>query len=193
MLIRQTLSLPQNGSKEVVAPRLFVAGEALDKLLTYVNSQRGHAEIAGWAYVRPHGTDFHLGTAPDVFITKQIVTISTADGDPHSLAFAFEKAAADDRVGELRLQWHSHPGEAYFSPTDRANIENLGKTFEWLISLVTNRDGVVRARFDLFRPYRVGVEMEVIRYTQMDSEVAAEVTADIKRNVTIQQPPKRKK
>src|SRR5690349_23458989 len=152
MLIRQTLSLPQNGSEEVVAPRLFIAGDALDKLLTYVNTQRGHAEIAGWAYVQQRGTDFYLGTAADVFITKQIVTVGSADSDGYSLALAFEKAVGVNREHELRLQWHSHPNEAYFSHTDRTNIENFGETFEWLISLVTNRRGDVRARFDLFHP-----------------------------------------
>lgn len=192
MFIRQTLSLPENGRKEVVAPRLFVAGDALDKLLAYVNGQRGHAEIAGWAYVKRHGTDYYLDTATDVFITRQTVTIGSADSDGHSLALAFERAVRENREHELRLQWHSHPDKAYFSHIDRTNIENFGETFEWLISLVTNRDGVVRARFDLFHPVRVGVEMEIIRHAPVDSAVTAEVAADIGRNVTIQQPPKLK-
>lgn len=186
-MLYQTLSTPNNG-REVVAPRLFIARDALDKLLAYVNLQLRHAEITGWAYVRPHGSDFYLKTSADVFITKQIVTTSTADGDGHSLAHAFEKAARDDRDNELRLQWHSHPAEAYFSHTDHANIEHLGETFDWLISLVMNRDGDMHARFDCFQPFRVGVEMAVVRYTPLDPAVAAEVSADITRDVTVQEP-----
>lgn len=190
MYLHQAVSTPHNG-REVVAPRLFIAGDALDKLLAYVNLQRSHAEITGWAYVRPHGSDFCLETATDVFITKQIVTIGTADGDGHSLAHAFEKAASEDRDSELRLQWHSHPAEVYFSHTDHANIQHLGETFDWLISLVMNRDGDMHARFDCFQPFRVGVEMAVIRYTPLESAVATEVTADIERCVTVQaSPPK---
>lgn len=170
----------------VITPRLLLSRGAIDMISTYVNAQ-ANTEINGFAYVRRlNAGTFFVGSADDVFITLQTVTQGSAEATGVGYALAVDRAAQDDRVNELRLQWHSHPADAYFSPTDMANIENYGHAgAEWFISVVTNRDGDFHARFDMFRPVRIGGNMTVSTYTEVDPDMQMRAERDIAEMVTV--------
>lgn len=175
-------------------PTLLFAQDALDMINYYVNAPQD-TEVSGFAYVRRiDGTNtYFVACADDVFITEQVVTPGSAHIDGHAVARAFERAVEQGRQDELRLQWHSHPGDSYFSPTDMANVANFGNTFEWCIHVVTNRWGEMHARFDAYRPVRVGVEIEVKTHRPpnpyLRERAEAEVGALVK---TLVEEPKRR-
>lgn len=180
MDVYQSLTTPQN-PQGVRAPQLVIHAAALDKMAAYVNTMPGRNEISGWAYVVNNGGgNYYVASPDDVFITKQTVSASHTESDGHTFALAWEKAARQKREDQLRLQWHSHPYEAYVSDIDLRNIHNYGATgWEWLISLVTNRAGDFSARLDLFTPHYVGVEMQVVSYRQLPQDLVDKAQAEI--------------
>ena len=175
----------------LVAPRLMLSRSAWYMLCAYVAAAR-KSEVSGFAYVQPLVGDprtFYVETSNDVFIVPQEVTIGSAEISGDSFALAAEAAVAAGRDDQLRLQWHSHPAESYFSATDLSNIEGFGAAgMEWCISLVTNRDNQVHARFDAFRPVRFGVEMEVVVYDLAPRDLVARAERDVADMVTVIEP-----
>jgi hypothetical protein len=190
MQLLNTLARPATAGTQV-SPQLLLSQGAIDMIATYVNAQPS-TEINGFAYVKQLNPGIlYVEAAIDVFITPQTVTMGSAEVEGTAYALALDRAVQDDRMAEFRLQWHSHPGEAYFSPTDMANIENFGATGgEWFISLVTNRHGDLRARLDMFRPVRVGTEIEVCIYRNPDPAMLERAEADIATMVTVVAPKK---
>lgn len=180
MQLQHPLTTPRPSPDTVVAPQLLLEQSALDMIATYVNTAPG-TEISGFAYVKklPGSNVYYVATADDVFITEQLVTAGSAHVDGGAYALALDRAMDEERDDDLRLQWHSHPSDVYFSPTDRTNIEVFGQTAEWFISLVTNRQGELRARFDSFRPVRIGVEIEVVVYRIANPAMTERARADV--------------
>jgi hypothetical protein len=178
-------SLTGQNTTNLIVPRLLLAQGALDMIATYVTS-KPDSEINGFAYVCQQSADvFYVASATDVFITQQTVGTGSAHVSGTAYALAVDRAAQDDRIKELRLQWHSHPGDAYFSSTDMANVENFGAAgAEWFISLVTNREGDIHARFDMYRPVRFGAEMVVGVYRSANQALRDRAAADIATMVT---------
>lgn len=148
--------------------------------MTFVHTPRG-TEINGFGYVtKLRGSNvYYVATASDIFITEQTVTAGSAHVSGTTSGLALTRAVKEGRDDDLRLQWHSHPQDVYFSPLDRNNIKRFGITGEWLISLVVNRQGELRARFDSFRPVRMGLEIEVIVYRQAPQELVDRAQADV--------------
>ena len=180
MQLQHPLTTPYPGSDTIVAPQLLLEQSALDMIAAYVNAAPG-TEISGFGYVKklPGSNVYYVATADDIFITEQLVTIGSAHVKGADYSLALDRAMDEERDDELRLQWHSHPSDVYFSPTDRTNIEVFGQTAEWFISLVTNRQGELRARFDSFRPVRIGVEIEVVVYRMADAAMIERARTDV--------------
>lgn len=180
----------------LVAPRLLLSTSAWNMICAYVAAAH-KSEVSGFAYVQQLATTpgvpttFYVNTSDDVFIVPQEVTMGSAEVTGDNFALAVDRSLVDDRHDELCLQWHSHPGDSYFSPTDRANIEAFGEAgMEWFISLVTNRDNEVHARFDQFRPFRFGTEIDVLVYDFASSDMEARAQHDVADMVTIVKPKK---
>lgn len=185
MQLLHSLTSPEKAPGQVI-PRLLLSQGALDMLDAYVNTP-AKTEINGFAYVKQltDRSTFFVGSASDVFITRQTVSVGGADVDGGDYALALDQAVQDGRVAELKLQWHSHPRDAYFSATDLGNIENFGAAgAEWFISLVTNREGDIHARLDMFRPVRFGAEMEVRLYRTADQELVDRAKTEVEALVT---------
>jgi hypothetical protein len=179
MQLQTPLTVPSTNDT-VVAPQLLLEQSALDMIMAYVNTPAG-TEINGFAYVKKLADSnvYYVATADDVFITEQTVTVGSAHASGKGYGLALDRALDEGRDDDLRLQWHSHPSDVYFSPTDRTNIEDFGRTAEWFISLVTNRQGELRARFDSFRPVRIGVEIEVAAYRVATPAMIERARADV--------------
>lgn len=85
--------------------------------------------------------------------------------DPNSYRHYWAKLNREGRGQETntqRLWWHSHVfGSAFFSGTDRGNIEEFGSAAAhgeeynpWWISIVGNKHHRLNARLDIFWPRR---------------------------------------
>lgn len=93
------------------------------------------------------------------------------------------------RVG---LWWHSHVNmPCFWSPTDLKCIESLGSTnIKYLLSIVVNKRGEYKARFDYFKPYRMFLDDLTIgspHYLQKREvdKISKEIKTMVKRPVII--------
>lgn len=194
MALQLDTRIAQSNSTGLVVPRLLLSPPALNMIGAYVAAAH-ESEVSGFAYVRqlPAApglpTTFYVGTSDDVFIVPQEVTMGSAEVSGGNFALAVDRSVVDDRDDDLRLQWHSHPNDSYFSATDLGNIEAFSAAgMEWFISLVTNRRNEVRARFDQYRPFRFGAEMDVAVYSFASDEMFARAQEDVANMVTIVKP-----
>ncbi len=92
----------------------------------------------------------------DLEVLPQTVGPASATIDDESLAkFTNEKIRKGIDMTEYRVWWHSHADfQAFFSGTDKDTIENLFTGFPFLISIVSNKAGVIVARYDEYHPQR---------------------------------------
>lgn len=185
--------LAASNAADLVVPRLLLSTRAWGMIRAYV-AAADKSEVSGFAYVQQLDNDpstFYVGASDDVFVVPQEVTIGSAEVSGNTFALALDKAMLAGRDDDLRIQWHSHPNDSYFSPTDLRNIEAFGAAgMEWFISFVTNRRNEVHARFDVFRPFRIGAEMDVIAYDFVPDDMVTRAQEDVANMVTILTPKK---
>ena len=94
----------------------------------------------------------------DLFLVKQTCTPASTDMDQDAVAKLMVELAADGRSDQLRAWVHSHGTmNVFWSNQDDSTIEDLAGD-PYLVSVVVNRKGEVRARVDVFRPVRVTVD-----------------------------------
>lgn len=167
-------------------PRLVINEPAWNMIRAY--TRINNTEINGFCFVTviDGGRTFFVASPDDVLITEQTVTVGSAEATGDGYAHAFHDAIVAGRADQLRIQWHSHPGDVYFSTTDLDNIEDMGGAgVEWFISLVVNRDDEMRARFDAFRPVRFGGEMQVQVRRPIDAALIARAGREVADKVTV--------
>lgn len=177
--------VPHYGEVVVRGPLLLIGREAWVKLLAY--ARLCETEINGFAYVTFDGKVFRVPDATDVFITDQVVSLTRATAPDVSVAKALDRAMADGRADELRLQWHSHgSGSVHFSPIDQDSIDGFGRDHvEWYVSLVLNHFGECRARLDHFRPMPVSAELSVAVVDKVEPALIEACLHEIEASVTV--------
>lgn len=116
-----------------------------------VNAQIEHlvaecpTEINGIGRVSPLGDDFLID---EIAVLKQEATAASVMVDTEDFA---NFIAHREDAHLWRLQWHSHANMGVFwSMQDEDAIETIGETAEWLISIVTNKQGQFLCRLDVF-------------------------------------------
>ena len=94
----------------------------------------------------------------DVFLMRQTCTAASTDMDQADIARLLFDLGAAGIEGQLRACVHSHAEMAVFwSGTDDKCIEGLGGD-PYIVSLVVNRKGDVKARIDVFQPIRFVID-----------------------------------
>jgi hypothetical protein len=89
--------------------------------------------------------------------------------------------AVREGIDTARLQvWlHSHGQmQVFFSATDERNIQNAFPQADWVLSLVTNRAGQIKARLSLYKPFRLDVDNVLVKVglpSQLESAIRKEV------------------
>ena len=113
------------------------------------------SEIGGLGEVRPEG-DGLLVT--DLYLLEQRVSPSETELQPEAVLRLLHRCLEEGRdPAAVRLWWHSHADhEVEWSETDEATIQGFGA--DCLISLVTNKAGDLRCRYDAWGPQRSTVD-----------------------------------
>jgi hypothetical protein len=94
----------------------------------------------------------------DVFLMRQTCTAASTDMDQADIARLLFDLGAAGIEGQLRAWIHSHAEMAVFwSSTDDKCIEGLGGD-PYIVSLVVNHKGDVKARIDVFKPIRFVID-----------------------------------
>jgi proteasome lid subunit RPN8/RPN11 len=150
-----------DGANPPRGPVLYAHPEAWQTIVSLV--QECPIEVSGFALIkRESPRRLVLASAEDVFIIDQVATGGSVDSTRANVNLALDRADALDRGNEMRLQFHGHPGDAYFSATDMGNIENYGHCGgTWMVSIVFDRTGGYVARLDMFSPMRSSTELQI--------------------------------
>jgi proteasome lid subunit RPN8/RPN11 len=92
----------------------------------------------------------------DIEILSQQASGAHSTIDEEVLAkFNYEKLSNGESLEDYKVWWHSHADmQAYFSGTDTGTIESSTE-FDYLISLVGNKAGDMKARLDFHKPFRM--------------------------------------
>jgi proteasome lid subunit RPN8/RPN11 len=146
------------------------------KILEY--AQQCPTEISGFGSIIVNEND--EVEVNELFpLLPQVCTGVETDPDLTSLVVS----PYSKRVG---LWWHSHVNMGCFwSGTDDKCIESLGETsLKYLLSIVVNKKGEYRCRFDYFKPYRMySDELEVDVIYNFPKTQKDLITREIKMNV----------
>jgi proteasome lid subunit RPN8/RPN11 len=86
-------------------------------------------------------------------------------------------------TARLKVWLHSHGQmEAFFSTTDQSSMDTAFPQADWILSIVTNRAGQVKARLSLYRPFRLDVDdlpVTVGLPAELEETIRAEVAAKV--------------
>lgn len=131
----------------------------------------------------------------DIEILQQEVSGTHATMNEQILAkFLTDKMRKHERVEDYKVWWHSHVNmEAFFSGTDTGTIEKSTE-FPYLISIVTNKPGDIKARFDVFKPqtFSADIKITILPPTQ-DKKILNWVRSEIRKKVSTRHIPLRKR
>lgn len=113
-------------------------------------------EISGLGRVEKKGKDF---VVTEIRIFEQTVSGAHTTIDSKALGKFYDEIIQDGgKMEEWKLWWHSHNDmEAFFSATDVSTINDFDtemKEDNWMLSVVTNHDGKIQARADVYAPLR---------------------------------------
>ena len=147
--------------------KVKITKEARLKLRYY--TENCPTEISGLGKVRERPGFLEIY---DIEIFEQVVSSAHSDLDPDSLAkFLHEKYTAGESTKDYKVWWHSHVNmEAYFSSIDDYTINNSSE-FPYLISIVTNKRGEIRARIDMQQPLSLTFPVELETLLEDDNKL----------------------
>lgn len=120
----------------------------------------------------------------DFEVLPQIASGAHATLTPKTLArFMYKKLAANERIDEYRVWWHSHVDfSAYFSTTDLDTIE-YSTDFPYLISIVGNKRDEFSVQLDTYKPLRMTLPL-ILQVAPTEDDALREVCAvEIRQNV----------
>jgi len=120
----------------------------------------------------------------DLFLVKQTCTPASTDMDQENVAKLMVELAAKGQSDQLRAWVHSHGTlDVFWSNQDDFTIEDLAGN-PYLVSVVVNKAGLVKARVDLFKPVRVTVDEVPVEVLIPDMGLESECEKEFKDKVT---------
>ena len=120
----------------------------------------------------------------DLFLMRQTCTAASTDMYQADVARLLFDLGAAGIEGQLRAWVHSHADMAVFwSGTDDKCIEGLGGN-PYIVSLVVNRKGDVRARVDVFQPLRMVIDDVPVKIRVPDLGLEGPCKAEFMSKVT---------
>lgn len=145
---------------EVGGLTVRIMAHAFDRLQTFI-TECPH-EVGGYARVLDKG-DHLLITDIEIAHQEAGAAHTTIEGEDEARFMEEVILARDDEPKNWRGWWHSHVRmAAYFSlhedvPTINKRKEQL-PSLPWQVSIVGNKHGEFRARFDLYEPKRLTID-----------------------------------
>jgi hypothetical protein len=136
-------------------------------------------EISALGSVRVDGNRIIV---EDLHLFEQTVSSAStvlAPGDISKFICEYIKMGKDPSV--LKFWWHSHVNmNTFWSGTDLDTIN--GFSSEWLLSMVCNKKGEAKLRFDMFTPFRICID-DMPFTVEYDTAYNGEYGREIKKKV----------
>lgn len=135
---------------------IYIDPAEKNKIDLWVQMAKG--EISGFGLARPlqKGVGFLVSK---VFLPFQECGSADTEANPAQVAaFMAECLEKGIDTGEIRFWWHSHQHMGVFwSGTDTTQIDDF-KADSFYLSAVFNKKGEVKARIDLYKPFRIAID-----------------------------------
>jgi hypothetical protein len=165
--------------------KVLIPIKVYQKLRMYADSVEG--EICGMGKVKVLD-DQETIRIEDVRIFKQKVSSVEAKLDKRALGPFYDDLIKNGEDPAMwRLHWHSHADMGVsWSGKDNETMndwDNQMKEDNWFLSLLTNHDGEILIRLDIFAPFRFtknNVQFDIIFE---DDELRDEIEKDVQKNV----------
>ncbi len=157
-------------------PKVLLSVEAERQLRVWTQAAKGEFSCFGVTEV---DTDSGAIVVKKFFLPEQVCTDSHTSPDRESMgALMTELVKAGHDVSDLRCWAHSHADmNCFWSSEDADTIEQMDNG-DWLISIVTNKQGHFRARLDLYAPWRITVDQIKVGFltsVERDEELEKEL------------------
>ena len=147
------------------APQLIIGRAEFDEMVRYAVAA-GKNEVCGYAFARQLDTEQFWVIPGSVFIVDQHVAPGTARTDPAGeVAVMDYEEQFDANENVYRILWHSHVGgTASFSTTDLKSHHDIGRAtaLDAMFFMVINNRGQATLNFEVYRPYRIGTQAELL-------------------------------
>jgi len=153
---------------------VYILPKINSRIMEYAQAATG--EISGFGSINPHN-----GIVDKLFpLMNQTCSGAETEINPEMI-LEFIKSGQSARAN---VWWHSHVNMGCFwSPTDNECIETLGQTMTSLLSIVVNKKREYKARFDLFRPIRVTLDVVMCFYYEFPFDEIERIRAEVKDKV----------
>lgn len=117
-------------------------------------------------------------------LTQQVSGVHSTIEEEDLAKFLYEKQKKGESVADYKVWWHSHVDmAAFFSGTDTGTIDGSTE-FPYLISIVGNKAGELKVRFDLYSPLRLTFADVELKVGQHEDEALRKVCkSEIKKKV----------
>lgn len=166
-------------SQQLSLPSVNITNGAYSKLMLYIKHCAVEISGLGEIEVRPSGELW----ITDIFLLKQRGSMGGVVLDDDALAEHLNQYIADGNSGErLRCWWHSHVHMGVFwSAIDQETMAKFSG--DYLVSIVGNKQGELQTRLDLFRPFRLTADVNLV--CQTESTLSRAIRREVKEKVTI--------
>jgi len=114
----------------------------------------------------------------DIILPYQEVTSSSCEFDEKMFSVITESKNINPE--EIKGWLHSHCDMSVFwSATDESTIKKLGRRMPFVVSIVVNKKRDLKARIDLFRPFRITLDDVEVEILWDDSDLEEELKREI--------------
>jgi proteasome lid subunit RPN8/RPN11 len=145
-------------------PKIYLSIEAYQKMRLWVEMAKGEISWLGSvSEIRDQDNRFEAFLIEDIHLLKQTCSsVNTALDDQSVGQFLTEMVMKNQDTSKIKAWIHSHASmKCFWSNIDEECISNLANS-SYVISIVTNKDGDILARVDIFKPFHVTVNEAVV-------------------------------
>ena len=172
----------------MIKPIIYISHTAHQKMKLWVEMAKGEISWLGSITELKNKGNIYGFLVEDIHLLKQVCSPTNTVLDDQSVgAFLTEMAMQGQDVSNIRGWLHSHAQmKVFWSGTDETCIQNLANS-NYLVSVVTNKNGDILARVDIFKPFHITLnDLKVEVYYPKDPglsefckvEFATKVTED---------------
>lgn len=167
--------------------KVYLSIQAYQKMHLWVEMAQGEISWLGSVSELKHPDgSFQAFLIEDIHLLKQTCSSANTVLDDQSVGqFLTEMVVKNQDTSKIKAWLHSHAAmQCFWSNIDEECITNLANS-SYVISIVTNKDGSILARIDIFKPFHVTVnEVVVDIYYPSDETLKKHCKKEFKEKVT---------
>jgi hypothetical protein len=134
-------------------PEIIIKNDVYNKINAYADLCSNEISALGSVHINNNNI-----LIDDIYLFEQSVSGSSTVLSPESISkFMCDYIRKGKDPSALKFWWHSHVNmETFWSGTDTNTIN--GYSSDWMISMVSNKRGDFKIRFDIHTPFRMYVD-----------------------------------